>query len=204
MQMPELDGYGATARLRSKGYDRPIVALTANAMAEDRAKCLQAGCTDYLSKPVSRGDLLQMVARFTRSQPAAAGDAQPAPAPALPEQTILATPVNDPAIQSYQLRYVASLPERVSQLNDALRERQWKTLQEVIHQLKGTGGLFGLDPITDQAAAAETAIVKDSESGEVTIEVNRLIETIRRVEGYRLDQEPAATRRAAEQGVSGA
>jgi signal transduction histidine kinase/DNA-binding response OmpR family regulator len=201
MQMPELDGYGATARLRSKGYDRPIVALTANAMAEDRAKCLQAGCTDYLSKPVSRGDLLQMVAQFTQSQPAAAGDS--APGQALPEMTIHATPVNDPVIQSYQVRYVASLPERVVQLSQALREEQYQSLQEVIHQLKGTGGLFGLDPITDQAAAAEAAIVTASGLGEIVQEVNKLIQIIRRVEGYRPDQEPITPPPSAEQGAAG-
>jgi DNA-binding response OmpR family regulator len=63
MQMPELDGYSATAKLRSLGYLGPIIALTANAMAADRDKCIQAGCTDYLSKPVSRPLLLEAVRR---------------------------------------------------------------------------------------------------------------------------------------------
>ncbi|HEY4329951.1 MAG TPA: ATP-binding protein [Phycisphaerae bacterium] len=66
MQMPEMDGYAATSNLRSKGYKGPIIALTAHAMTEDRAKCLGAGCTDYLSKPVRRGDFLAMVERYTR------------------------------------------------------------------------------------------------------------------------------------------
>ena len=63
MQMPVMDGYEATRRLRAAGYRGPILALTAHAMADDEKKCLDAGCNGYIAKPIKGQWFLCLVAR---------------------------------------------------------------------------------------------------------------------------------------------
>jgi two-component system CheB/CheR fusion protein len=72
IQMPKTDDYEATRRLREHGWQGPIVALTARAMMGDREKCLQAGCSDYRSKPITATGLRDTLARCLGRDAAAA------------------------------------------------------------------------------------------------------------------------------------
>lgn len=63
IQMPNLDGYKATAQLREKGYNRPIIALTAHALKQERINSINAGCDDHLTKPIDRRTLIDQVTK---------------------------------------------------------------------------------------------------------------------------------------------
>jgi CheY-like chemotaxis protein len=64
LQMPIVDGYEATVALRKNGFDRPIIAMTANAFSDDQERSAEVGMDDFLLKPVSKIDLFMMVEKW--------------------------------------------------------------------------------------------------------------------------------------------
>jgi CheY-like chemotaxis protein len=68
IQMPRMDGYETTRRIRAMGFSKPIIAVTAGAMPSDRANCLSAGCSDYVSKPIDMTLLLEKIARISSAR----------------------------------------------------------------------------------------------------------------------------------------
>ncbi len=93
MQMPVMDGYTATSVLRERGFVKPIFALTANAMKGDQEKCLAAGCSGFLSKPINIEILLQTLASVLVDQQTSTKAAMTSAPPAM--NTLKATTLVD-------------------------------------------------------------------------------------------------------------
>ena len=166
MQMPKLDGYGATQKLRLMKYDRPIVALTAHAMAGDRERCEKAGCDDYLSKPVNRAQLVALVARFTAKQ--GSGDA------------LVSTLKEDADMTEILHLFVRDLPDRSSAIIRAGQASEIDTLKRLAHQLKGAAGGYGFPRITEAASAVEQAIAEGAEAPSLQRHIDELASLCRR------------------------
>lgn len=120
-QMPVLDGYSATRHWRTheaaNGLPRlPIIAMTANAMAGDRQRCLDAGMDDYLSKPIALQELAACLQRWCSPLPAPAARTQ------TPEPAIAATAIVVPEESASPTPPPASLPVLQRDVLDELRE----------------------------------------------------------------------------------
>ena len=186
-QMPVLDGYAATRRWREieqeRGAERrlPIVAMTANAMAGDRQKCLDAGMDDYLAKPVTRAELEQCVARWKGSN-LAVPDTLP-PAAQLAERS---PPVLDGGVLG-ELRevlgaevdrivavYLEDAPRLIAQLERAAASNDPIALRVAAHTLKSSSANVGATTLADAARDLEHG-ARDGTLANPTTAVARIV-----------------------------
>jgi signal transduction histidine kinase/DNA-binding NarL/FixJ family response regulator len=156
MQMPVMDGYTAARTLRSLGLQTPIVALTAHAMRDDVDKCLAAGCSGYLAKPVQIDRLIEVI-RGAIAAPSRHAEALAA-APGSNRQTAPIVSTLPAGISKFQRivdDFTVKLAEKMDEMHRAHAAGDWNELARLAHWLKGSGGTVGFDCLTAPAAELE-------------------------------------------------
>ncbi|HUY33629.1 MAG TPA: response regulator [Pirellulales bacterium] len=172
--MPEMDGYEATRAIREleqrRGGGRavPIVALTANALAGDRQRCLDAGMTDYLKKPLEREELLAALERHLPRPASESMNYESTTPPPLPQSAIpLPLPLDwDALVERFtgDLDFVQMLLDKferqteldLEQLERAIATRDAKQTALVAHRLKGAAANLSAEALREAAANLET------------------------------------------------
>ena len=162
-QMPELDGYETTRRLRrdARWAQLPVIAMTANAMVGDRDKALAAGMNDYLSKPIRPAQLFGTLARWIRSVSAERAAAGPFDAAALRESGI------EPggALHGRLLTMFADRGSHFSAQFLAADDRV--TATRMAHDLKSEAALLGACQLSSVASELEAACAQDAPDREI-------------------------------------
>lgn len=169
MQMPEVDGYTAATTLKEMGVATPIIALTAHGLAEDRDKCINAGCDDYLSKPVSP----ELLAVAIRRAIGVEGD-DPIEQVYEDSRSKVATAPPSDLVNRYR-SYL-----RNESVKYSVRQTDRGELRRMMHQIKGTAATMVLTDISSAAAQAEDALKSQASDDIVEDLLRRLRELITR------------------------
>lgn len=150
-QMPEMDGYEATRRLRAAGCTAPIVAMTANAIKGDRERCVEAGMNDYITKPVDLKVLRTMMARWAGAQPQRVEDL-----PLFSAESMHSRFGGDEELEQVAMAtFQATTPPLLAKLRAALEAGSRHQLGLLAHSAKGGGAMISAERYAGVAALIE-------------------------------------------------
>ncbi len=182
MQMPNMNGYEATRVLRKKKIKIPIVAFTAHAMCGDKQKCQQAGCDDYLPKPVDRKKLIEILVLYLQpeneintAQNGIEGEFQTMQS--TPSENL---PFEDPDLIMIGQVFIDQISKTVETISVALENSDMENLAYILHDLKGSSGSVGLHDVMAKAAQVEN-LVKTEQLDSLRENIDELIDLCQQV-----------------------
>jgi signal transduction histidine kinase/DNA-binding NarL/FixJ family response regulator len=168
VQMPVMDGFTATTAMRERGMRLPIIALTANAMKGFEKECLDAGYSDYFTKPIDIDNFIAKLAEILKAKPASNSGAKPALTKWVKNTgTDTSASIKAPIRSTFQdkegqfaelaKRFTSRLGGQLDKMAKAWCVNDYQTLAALAHWLKGAGGTVGFDVLTVPARRLENA-----------------------------------------------
>jgi signal transduction histidine kinase/CheY-like chemotaxis protein/HPt (histidine-containing phosphotransfer) domain-containing protein len=179
MRMPEMDGLEATRKIRAIGghlADIPIIALTANAFADDIKACRDAGMNDFIAKPLRKKILTEKLANVVKQAKTTAHCGLPMVAPAAVAMTDMAPALDravlDALIEEIDIDGVrlaldgfqAETAEQLARLRTCSCGNDRSVIKEEAHKLKGASGTFGLVQVSELARTLEHSALQVAQS----------------------------------------
>lgn len=155
MEMPVMDGYTAARTIRELdgGGNVPIIAMTAHEGAEEMKKCLNAGCTDYIGKPIRKQALIDMIWKYL-SEPEAMKPVKESSKELSEEkrQKVIsegqAVVYVDPDLKELIPEFIENIYKNTEEIKKLLMDGDLETIRGIGHSMKGSGGSYGFDEIT--------------------------------------------------------
>ena len=185
IQMPVMDGYTATRKIRAfeeqnQRKTTPIIALTAYALKDTPEKSLQAGCNAYLNKPVKKAQLLEYIVKYTNNAPiteAAQFAEEPQQTPEAESNDGRVVVYIEPDFAEFIPEFFEDIRQDLRVMTEALQRRNYQEISRLGHSLKGAGGGYGFNTISEIARSLETA-AKEERTDDVALWIKKLQEFI--------------------------
>jgi PAS domain S-box-containing protein len=160
MRMPEMNGIQATKIIREKLLitSLPIIALTANALKDDKEKCLNAGMDDFMSKPFERADLILMLNKYTKSAETTSIAPKKREISSYVDKTNLDKIAENNEVfkrQMIELFLVESAKE-IKNITAAMKEQNWPSVSDIAHKLKPSLDFLSSKELREEVRAIES------------------------------------------------
>ena len=195
VQMPVLDGFDATTRIRDPSFnslnrDIPIIALTAYVMQGDRDRCLEAGMNDYLPKPVDPAELASTIEKWVIGK-----KRRMTPEPEKRSETVPVVFDRDNMIErmlgdveltkEMVLGFLKSMPSMIEELQTGLENEEIDSLRKTAHRIKGSASMVGAARLSMSAGKMEEECSKEDPE----ISMDHISDLVEQFESYKIEIE---------------
>ena len=144
IQMPEMDGYTATEKIRYDLHlDIPVIAMTAHALAGEKEKCLGAGMDDYISKPLNEEQLYKLINKYAQSSNLTSNGS------VIDLEYLRSLSKGDSAFEKNMIKsFSIQMPKELNELKMAIDQKNYKKIGSIAHNMKSTVSYMGLKQLT--------------------------------------------------------
>lgn len=183
MQMPEMDGFETTRRIRryrdKEKAQVPIMAMTADALVEERKKCFEAGMNDYLSKPFKQGELLHKILILTGNKSSEIKNEEYSSENFVNTQSLKELTGGDDIFMAEMIEiYLRNTPVMLKDMKTSFKKHDFEKLKRTAHKIKSSFGMMGMNESLKIADEIELMDEKNCDQNLLKVKMERLAELV--------------------------